>query len=292
MKTNKRVADIITKWYKALPFSKEYDDAFYQALDEVYVDEAWTIDSYDKKCENGLQNLLAYLYFVDEMKLHYEKIGADESIFLDSANDIVRWCDAWSETKGELNDFLSTLPSELITPTPELYAEIIKEMLCAEASDDEFLFHSGFFRLLSMLKKDSERYKLLYENADTTRRDAVSLGLDFIERNFTKKCTLSDISKHVHLSQIYFHTVFKSAIGKTPYEYVNSLRIEEAKRRLLTSYSEKTGFSDIAFDCGFSSQSYFNHAFKKSTGMTPGEYRKKNLEKYLSYGGLAPKKES
>ena len=102
MKTNKRVADIITKWYKALPFSKEYDDAFYKALDEVYVDEAWTIESYDKKCENGLQNLLAYLYFVDEMKLHYEKIGADESIFLDSAVDIVRWCDAWSETKGEL----------------------------------------------------------------------------------------------------------------------------------------------------------------------------------------------
>ena len=194
--------------------------------------------------------------------------------------------------KGELQAFLCELPTELITTAPELYAEIIKEMLCAEASDDEFIFHSGFFRLLSMLKKDSERYKLLYENADTTRRDAVSLGLDFIERNFTKKCTLSDISKHVHLSQIYFHTVFKSAIGKTPYEYVNSLRIEEAKRRLLTSYSEKTGFSDIAFDCGFSSQSYFNHAFKKSTGMTPGEYRKKNLEKYLSYGGLAPKKGS
>ena len=195
-----------------------------------------------------------------------------------------------STADDELRDFLDGLPTEMLTTVPEVYSEIIKEMLCAEALDDEFLFHSGFFRLLSMLKKDAERYKLLYENADTVRRDAVSRGLDFIERNFTKKCTLSDIAAHVHLSEIYFHTVFKSAIGKTPYEYVNSLRLEEAKRRLLTSYSEKSGFSDIAFDCGFSSQSYFNHAFKKSTGMTPGEYRKKKLDKYLSYGGLAPKK--
>ena len=42
------------------------------------------------------------IYFLEEMKLNYEKIGADESVFLDSAEDIVRWCDAWSETKGEL----------------------------------------------------------------------------------------------------------------------------------------------------------------------------------------------
>ena len=192
--------------------------------------------------------------------------------------------------EGALCGFIDSIPTETVTPTPELYAKMIKEMLCAEASDDEFLFHSGFFKLLSMLKKDSERYKLLYANADSVRRDAVSRALDFIERNFTKKCTLAEIAESAHLSEIYFHSVFKSAIGKTPYEYVSSLRIEEAKRRLLTSYSEKSGFSDIALDCGFSSQSYFNHAFKRSTGMTPGEYRKKNLDKYLSYGGLAPKR--
>ena len=102
MKTNARVKEIITKWYKALPFDKKYDEEFYRALDEVYVDEAWTIEEYDKKCENGKQNLLAYLYFVEEMKSKYEALGADEKIFTDSAEDIVRWCDAWSETKGEL----------------------------------------------------------------------------------------------------------------------------------------------------------------------------------------------
>ena len=59
MKTNTRVAEIINKWYKALPFSDKYDEAFYKALDEVYVDEAWTIDGYDKKCENGRQNLFS-----------------------------------------------------------------------------------------------------------------------------------------------------------------------------------------------------------------------------------------
>ena len=102
MKTNTRVLKIIEKWYRALPFKKEYDEAFYKALDEVYVDEKWNVDEYDVNCDDGLQNLLSYLYFLEDMKARYAALGADESIFLDSAEDIVRWCDAWTETKGTL----------------------------------------------------------------------------------------------------------------------------------------------------------------------------------------------
>ena len=53
MRTNERVKEIIVKWYKALPFKKEYDAEFYRALDEIYIDEAWRVSDYDKKCENG-----------------------------------------------------------------------------------------------------------------------------------------------------------------------------------------------------------------------------------------------
>ena len=102
MRTNERVKEIIVKWYKALPFKKEYDAEFYRALDEIYIDEAWCVSDYDKKCENGKQNLLAYLYFLEEMKRRYDEKGIDEKIFFDSAMDIVRWCDTWSEVRGEL----------------------------------------------------------------------------------------------------------------------------------------------------------------------------------------------
>lgn len=102
MTTTAKVKEIIVKWYKALPFSEKYDDAFYKALDEVYIAEDLKIESYDTKSEDGVKNLLAYLYFLEDMKSRYEAIGADEKIFMDSAEDIVRWCDAWSETKGTL----------------------------------------------------------------------------------------------------------------------------------------------------------------------------------------------
>jgi len=120
MKTNEKVRATILKWYNALSFDEKYDTEFYRALDEIYIDEALKIEDYDKKCENGRQNLLAYLYFLEEMERCYSELGIDREIFLDSAEDIVRWCDAWSETKGEL--YLG----ELNWLTPVFTAKIIK----------------------------------------------------------------------------------------------------------------------------------------------------------------------
>jgi AraC-like DNA-binding protein len=56
------------------------------------------------------------------------------------------------------------------------------------------------------------------------------------------------------------------------YDFLNEYRVEEAKR-LLSGASEADGILDIAFDAGFNSKATFNSAFKRSTGMTPTEYR-------------------
>lgn len=102
MKTSPHVRETILKWYRTLPFAEAYDAEFFSALDSVFVDGAWTVETYDTKCENGRQNLLAYLYFLDAMQARYREKGIPEEIFLDSAGDVVRWCDAWSRAKGEL----------------------------------------------------------------------------------------------------------------------------------------------------------------------------------------------
>lgn len=74
-----------------------------------------------------------------------------------------------------------------------------------------------------------------------------------------------------HLSQIlneYLHQKF--------YDFVNSYRIEEAKKMLLDSSNEKTTVLEVLLDAGFNSKSAFNNAFKKCTGVTPSEFRKIN----------------
>jgi len=64
--------------------------------------------------------------------------------------------------------------------------------------------------------------------------------------------------------------LFKQVTGISFKEYLNKVRIEEAKSLL-----EHTDYSimEIAVACGYSDQSYFTKVFKKATGITPKQYR-------------------
>ncbi len=68
--------------------------------------------------------------------------------------------------------------------------------------------------------------------------------------------------------------LMKKNFGKTPWEYINDLRMSYAYNRLAFT-NIKTG--DIADKCGFESLSHFSNAFKKQFGVTPSKIRKKHL---------------
>jgi AraC-like DNA-binding protein len=65
---------------------------------------------------------------------------------------------------------------------------------------------------------------------------------------------------------------FKQKTGMTFVEYLNSVRINNAKKLLQQS---KMYVDDIAYECGFNSISFFNRKFKEQTGMPPTEYRRR-----------------
>lgn len=60
-------------------------------------------------------------------------------------------------------------------------------------------------------------------------------------------------------------------------KYVEEIRIERAER--LLSETDMT-LTEIAYECGFCSQSYFSYAFKRHTGTPPRTYAKRILERY------------
>ena len=64
---------------------------------------------------------------------------------------------------------------------------------------------------------------------------------------------------------------FKAATGTTLMDYVQNLRIEEAKRFLETG---TTPFDDIAAEVGYENPGFFRRLFKRRTGLTPSDYRK------------------
>lgn len=176
---------------------------------------------------------------------------------------------------------LDGLCEYFVTPETERGTDIFLSLIRSD-SDGELLRHAKFLELLWWIKNESEKADRM--GAVKGRgSEAAELGIAYIENHFKEKCKLEDISAYAHLSPIYFHRVFTEATGKTPYEYLTSLRLEEAKRLILTGGAP---MSSIAEKCGFSSQSYFNSVFKQKMGETPREYRRRLLEGYFKSDGI------
>lgn len=76
------------------------------------------------------------------------------------------------------------------------------------------------------------------------------------------------------LSERSFLRRFKRATGQSPLEYVQTLRIEEAKQLLETTAMP---LDDIAAEVGYSEPSAFRHLFRKLVGVTPSAYRRRHL---------------
>ncbi|WP_298137002.1 AraC family transcriptional regulator [Flavobacterium sp.] len=96
----------------------------------------------------------------------------------------------------------------------------------------------------------------------------------FIQSNFNNKISLSEVANLIYLTESNFCKFFKKATGKKYSDYLNEIRINEACR--LLAQSEKT-ISQISFECGFETLSYFNRVFLNKKGMTPSVFKKEKL---------------
>jgi len=89
--------------------------------------------------------------------------------------------------------------------------------------------------------------------------------------------TITEVTKELNVSVKYLSQVINESIGKNFYDFINSYRIEEAKRHLTSRLDTKKTVLEVLYDSGFNSKSAFNSAFKKHTGFTPTEFRKQPL---------------
>jgi len=87
------------------------------------------------------------------------------------------------------------------------------------------------------------------------------------------RLTLDEFSKRVELPPRQVSAAINGGLKQNFHEFVNSHRVEEAKRILRGSEADHITVIDIATISGFNSKAAFNRFFKKFTGMTPTQYR-------------------
>lgn len=93
----------------------------------------------------------------------------------------------------------------------------------------------------------------------------------FMDKNFSEKIDLNKIADESCFSKFHFIRLFKKAYGKTPYQYLTTVRLDKAQQLLRKNMS----VSEVCFKVGFDSISSFTGLFKRATGLAPAAFRKK-----------------
>jgi AraC family transcriptional regulator len=95
---------------------------------------------------------------------------------------------------------------------------------------------------------------------------------DFVRANLSKPICLDELAGIASLSKRHFLRAFQESVGASPYKYVLTARIAEAKHRLSRSTD---GITEIALATGFGHAQHFSTSFRKATGETPSSFRRR-----------------
>jgi AraC family transcriptional regulator len=107
--------------------------------------------------------------------------------------------------------------------------------------------------------------------APVRRPDWLDQVIELLHARFTESPSLDEVAVTVGVHPAHLARMFRRHYGCSVGDYVRKLRIDQARRDLL---SPDTPLVEIAVTAGYSDQSHFTAAFKRHTGMTPGEFRR------------------
>lgn len=146
-----------------------------------------------------------------------------------------------------------------------------------------FFYAIGYLGLsnphLESVLKNSERTKYSRSTLDNSKAEMLMTKIvSFIESNkpyFQEDYKLSDLSSDLKIPSHHISELLNKYHNKSYSELINSYRIEEAKKLLISeAYNNKT-VSAIGYDVGFNSRTTFYKWFKKITGLSPAAYQQK-----------------
>ncbi|MEP5611650.1 MAG: helix-turn-helix domain-containing protein [Cyclobacteriaceae bacterium] len=138
---------------------------------------------------------------------------------------------------------------------------------------------SGYFMLIN--KGSVSFFRTKYETS-SLKPERVGEIRELIEASMNKnrsylnpELSMIGLAKEISVSSHHLSRVINQEFESSFTDYINSFRIEEAKKRLLDSSYDHLKLSAMVFECGFNSVPTFNTLFKKKYKMTPSEFRQR-----------------
>ena len=96
-------------------------------------------------------------------------------------------------------------------------------------------------------------------------------AISYIQLNLHRDLSVTFLAKRANLHTDYFSRLFYRHTGERPVRYIHEKRIERAQYLMATT---QMTYAEIATQTGFENVFYFSKIFKKTTGMSPGNYKK------------------
>jgi AraC family transcriptional regulator len=121
-----------------------------------------------------------------------------------------------------------------------------------------------------LIKHYSVQNSPLEDYSHNLPQSSLKAAIDFIVENLDQPLALAALARLTPMSSSHFAHSFKAALGISPHQFIVQKRIEKAK--YLLQHSSLT-VREIAYQCGFSSQSHLDTTFRRYEGGTPCQYR-------------------
>jgi len=210
----------------------------------------YTIDAGDLLMFNPLDNHACCQ--VDSMPLDWRCININEDVMRETVKQITG--------RDDLPKLTTTVAyhSEAVLPLRELHDLIMNGRTDFEKEE---IF---FFLIEELILEYTEPSKESLSAAS----EEIQKACTYMESNFSELITLDDLSKLSGLNKYTLLRNFTKQRGITPYQYLETIRISEAKKLL------ERGADPLAaaMQTGFADQSHFTKFFKKLIGLTPKQY--------------------
>ena len=120
------------------------------------------------------------------------------------------------------------------------------------------------------LKRSYESMLLASEDKDIHHDEQIIKIQEWLQRHYGEAISLDKLAKQFDISVRSFNRRFRNAAGQTPLQYLQEVRLTQAKALLKKS---NLSIAEIAFSVGYHDTSYFTSLFKRTNAVTPNEYR-------------------